>query len=149
MTSMEIRKPDPAELAIIMKLSPQSMFEGTQGRAELSEDKIKQLIEPILAKGGYYLIAAENNKLMGWILAGSNLDPFTDHSIGFIYELCVVKEFWGNGVAKFLLKDAIDRLKSEGYPEIRLNVFSDNPAVHLYKQMGFSERNMAMSLKDF
>lgn len=46
MTSMEIRKPDPAELAIIMKLSPQSMFEGTRGRAELSEDKIKQLIEP-------------------------------------------------------------------------------------------------------
>lgn len=44
------------------------------------------------------------------------------------------------------MKNAIDRLKLEGYSEIRLGVFAENHAIQLYEKMGFSVRNITMSL---
>lgn len=144
---MEIRKPDLVELESILQLSPQALFEGTLGRVRPTDEKVKQLVEPLLGKGCYYLIATEEEKLMGWILIGPSKDQFSDEIIGFIYELYVTQEFRGKGISKHLMKSAIEQLKSEGYPEIRLGVFAGNQAMNLYKQMGFSERNVTMSLK--
>ncbi|MED4587083.1 GNAT family N-acetyltransferase [Brevibacillus choshinensis] len=143
---MEIRKPSILELEEIMMFSPQALFEGTMGRVKPTDEKIKQLVDPLLAKGCYYLIAIEDSKLMGWILIGESKDQFTDRVIGFIYELYVTPEFRGTGIAKQLMKRAIDHLKCEGYPEIRLGVFAENDAIRLYEKMGFSIRNMTMSL---
>jgi ribosomal protein S18 acetylase RimI-like enzyme len=117
------------------------------GRILPTEEKIKQIIKPLLEKGCYYLIAKENDKVLGWILIGANKDQFTDTMIGFIYELYVIQEFRGKGIAKRLLKSAINNLKNEGYSEIRLSVFTENHAIQLYRQMGFSERNITMSLQ--
>lgn len=144
---MEIRKPDLVELESILQLSPQALFEGTLGRVRPTDEKVKQLVEPLLGKGCYYLIVTEEEKLMGWILIGPSKDQFSDEIIGFIYELYVTQDFRGKGISKHLMKSAIEQLKSEGYPEIRLGVFAGNQAMNLYKQMGFSERNVTMSLK--
>jgi len=144
---MEIRKPNLVELESILQLSPQALFEGTLGRVRPTDEKVKQLVEPLLGKGCYYLIATEEEKLMGWILIGPSKDQFSDEIIGFLYELYVMQEFRGKGISKQLMKIAIEQLKSEGYPEIRLGVFAGNQAMNLYKQMGFSERNVTMSLK--
>jgi len=143
---MEIRKPNNSELNNIFSLSPQALFEGTLGRTTPTDEKIKGLVEPLLKKGCYYLIATAEDHLMGWILIGPSKDQFTDEIIGFIYELYVTQEFRGKGIAKHLMKSATQHLKSEGYPEIRLGVFAGNHAIELYKQMGFSERNITMSL---
>jgi ribosomal protein S18 acetylase RimI-like enzyme len=143
---MDIRKPTDSEFKEIMKLSLQAMFEGTLGEVKPTGEKIKQLVEPLLKKGCYYLIATEDAKLMGWILIGENKDQFTDKRIGFIYELFVLEEFRRKGVAKQLLSSAIDRLKQEGYPEVRLSVFVGNPAIKIYEKMGFHSRNITMSL---
>lgn len=144
---MEIRKPNDMELENIVKLSPQSLFEGTLGRARPTDEKVKQLIDPLLGKGCYYLIATDEDKLMGWILLGPSKDQFSDEIIGFIYELYVIQEFRRKGIAKHLMARAIEHLKSEGYPEIRLGVFAENQAIQLYKQMGFSERYIMMNLR--
>lgn len=144
---MEIRKPNLVELESILQLSSQALFEGTLGRVKPTDEKVKQLVEPLLGKGCYYLIATEEEKLMGWILIGPSKDQFSDEIIGFIYELYVTQDFRGKGISKHLMKSAIEQLKSEGYPEIRLGVFAGNQAMNLYKQMGFSERNVTMSLK--
>ena len=144
---MEIRKPNLVELESILQLSPQALFEGTLGSVRPTDEKVKQLVEPLLGKGCYYLIATEEEKLMGWILIGPSKDQFSDEIIGFLYELYVMQEFRGKGISKQLMKIAIEQLKSEGYPEIRLGVFAGNQAMNLYKQMGFSERNVTMSLK--
>ncbi|MES0855428.1 GNAT family N-acetyltransferase [Geobacillus sp. G4] len=143
---MDIKKSTDRELKQIMALSPQAMFEGTLGEVKPTGEKIKQLVEPLLEKGCYYLIATENDKLMGWILIGENKDQFIDKRIGFIYELFVLEEFRGKGVSKQLLSSAIDRLKREGYPGVRLSVFVENPAIKLYEKMGFHSRNITMSL---
>ncbi|MBL0387770.1 GNAT family N-acetyltransferase [Tumebacillus sp. ITR2] len=144
---MEIRKPNRTELEEIMKLSPQSLFEGTMGRFQPSDEKAMQLVEPLLEKGCYYLVATtESNSLTGWVLVGSSKDQMTDDVIGYIYELYVIQEFRGKGISRQLLKSAIENLKREGYLEIRLNVFAENHAIQLYEKMGFSVRALSMSL---
>jgi ribosomal protein S18 acetylase RimI-like enzyme len=145
-STMEIRKPSQHELEEVLRLSPQSMFDGTLGRVTPTEEKIRQMVEPLLQKGAYYLLATEGDQIAGWILIGPSKDQFTDKIIGFIYELYVADAFRGRGISKELMKNGIDHLKQDGYSEIRLSVFAENHAVKLYEQMGFQVRTIAMSL---
>lgn len=144
---VDIRKPNNSELQEVISLSPQALFDGTLGEITPTIEKIKSLIEPLLEKGSYYLIATENNKLLGWILIGASKDQFTEKAYGFIYELFVIKEFRGTGVSKKLMKTAIDHLKQDGHTEVRLSAFAENQAIKLYEKMGFNIRTVAMSLQ--
>jgi len=144
---MEIRKPNDIELKKVLSLSPQAVFDGTLGEVEPTKEKIDQLVKPLLEKGSYYLIATENDKLIGWILIGTSKDQFTDMMNGFIYELFVIEEFRGNGISKLLMRAGIDHLKQDGYSEIRLSAFAGNQAIKLYEKLGFSIRTVTMSLQ--
>ena len=42
------------------------------------------------------------------------------------------------GHAATLIRDAAGKLMAEGYEEISLFVSTDNPAIHLYRQLGFT-----------
>lgn len=143
---MDIRKPNNSELEKVILLSPQALFDGTLGEVKPTNEKIKRLIEPLLEKGSYYLIATENEELMGWILVGKVKDQFTDKINGFIYELFVIEEFRGNGISEQLMKNAFDHLKQDGYSEVRLSAFAGNPAIKLYEKMGFNIRTVSMNL---
>lgn len=143
---MEIRKPNDSELKNIILLSPLAVFDGTLGEVKPTNKKIKNLVEPLLEKGSYYLIATENDKLMGWILIGESKDQFTDKMNGFIYELFVREEFRGNGISKQLMRTAIDHLRQDGHSEVRLSAFAGNQAIKLYEKMGFNIRTVSMSL---
>jgi ribosomal protein S18 acetylase RimI-like enzyme len=144
---MDIRKPNDFELKKVLSLSQKAVFDGTLGEVEPTKEKIDQLVKPLLEKGSYYLIATENDKLMGWILIGTSKDQFTDMMNGFIYELFVIEEFRGNGISKLLMIAGIDHLKQDGYSEIRLSAFAGNQAIKLYKKLGFNIRTITMSLR--
>ncbi|MFJ7954510.1 GNAT family N-acetyltransferase [Lysinibacillus sp. NPDC096418] len=144
---MDIRKPNDFELKMVLSLSPQAVFDGTLGEVEPTKEKIDQLVKPLLEKGSYYLIAKENDKLIGWILIGASKDQFTDMMNGFIYELFVIEEYRGNGISKMLMRAGIDHLKQDGYSEIRLSAFAGNQAIKLYEKLGFSIRTVTMSLQ--
>lgn len=143
---MDIRKPNDKELKTILLLSPQAIFDGTLGEVRPTDEKIEQLIQPLLEKGSFYLIATKGDDLLGWILLGSNKDHLTDQINGFIYELFVLKEYRGKGFSKKLMHAAIKYFKQEGYSEIRLSAKADNPAVKLYENLGFKTRTVAMGL---
>lgn len=143
---MNIRRPNDSELEKIILLSPQAYSDSTLGEVRPTIEKIKYLIEPLLKKGSYYLIAIEEDKLMGWIFIGASRDQFTDEMNGFIYELFVLKEFRGNGVATQLMRTAVDELRQNGYSEVRLSAYAGNQAIKLYEKMGFSIRTISMSL---
>ncbi|MFF3021793.1 GNAT family N-acetyltransferase [Gottfriedia sp. NPDC057948] len=143
---MEIRKPNESEYKKILSLSPQALFDGTLGEAKPSDEKIKQLIEPLLQKGSYYLIASENDNLMGWILIGASKDQLTEKKYGFIYELFVLEQFRGNGISKPLIDSGIEHLKQDGYSEVRLSVYAGNQAIKLYEKTGFKNRTITMSM---
>ena len=122
---MDIREPTKLELNEIITLSPQAILDGTLGEIKPTNEKVKQLIEPLLEKGSTYIIATENNTLMGWILIGTSKDQFTDKKYGFIYELYVLEEFRGNGISAKLMNKGIDQLKKEGHSEVRLSSYPD------------------------
>ncbi|KAF0994861.1 GNAT family N-acetyltransferase [Geobacillus sp. TFV-3] len=143
---MEIRKPNDSEYKKILSLTPQALFEGTLGEAKPSNEKAKRLIEPVLQKGGYYLIATDGDHLIGWILIGAGKDPFTEKIYGFIYELFVLEEFRGKGIAKQLIKTGIEHLKQDGYSEVRLRVYAGNRAIKLYETLGFKHKTITMSM---
>ncbi|MBB6453078.1 ribosomal protein S18 acetylase RimI-like enzyme [Salirhabdus euzebyi] len=143
---MDIRKPNELEMGKIIELSPQAIFEGTLGEVNPTIEKAKQLVEPLLHKGSYYLISSENNELMGWILIGGSKDQFVNKPIGFIYELFVVDEYRGKGISKHLIKTGVEQLKQEGYSEIRLSVFEGNQAMKIYESLGFKNRTITMSI---
>ncbi|MCM3758360.1 GNAT family N-acetyltransferase [Sporosarcina aquimarina] len=144
---MDIRKPTDLELQKILALSPKAIFDGTLGEINPTDEKIEQLVKPLLKNGSHYLIAVEEDTIMGWILFGESKDQFTDKLNGFIYELYVIKEFRGNGISKELMNAAIDHLKQDGYTEVRLSAFSGNEAIKLYKKMGFNIRTVTMNLQ--
>jgi ribosomal protein S18 acetylase RimI-like enzyme len=143
---MNIRKPNDLELKEILSLSPQVLHDGTLGQVESTSERMEQLITSLLEKGSYYLIATENDKIMGWILLGSTKNQFNDEVNGFIYELYVLEEFRGNGISKRLMREGIDHLKQDGYSEIRLNAYEGNYAIELYEKLGFNRRTVIMSL---
>lgn len=143
---MRIRKPNDPEYKKIVSLSSQAIFDGTLGEAKPSDEKVKQLIESLLQKGSYYLIATDNDTLMGWILIGMSTDPFTENKYGFIYELFVLEEYRGKGIAKRLMETGIDHLRREGHSEVRLSVYAGNQASKLYEKLGFKNRTKTMSL---
>lgn len=143
---MDIRKPNDSELNEVLSISPQAIYDGTLGDVKPTNEKIKQLVQPLLKTGSYYLIAIEDDKLMGWILLGASKDQFTDKMNGFIYELYVIEEFRGKGISKQLIRTAINHLRQAGHSEIRLSAYAKNQAIKLYEQMGFSIRTVTMSL---
>ncbi|QGQ45530.1 GNAT family N-acetyltransferase [Metabacillus sediminilitoris] len=143
---MDIRKPNDSELNKVLAFSPQAVYDGTLGEVKPTNEKIEQLVEPLLKKGSYYLIATEDDKLMGWILLGESKDQFTDKMNGFIYELFVIEEFRGKGISKQLMRTAIDHLRQVGYSEVRLSAYAQNQAIKMYEKMGFSIKTVTMSL---
>ncbi|MGN7942204.1 GNAT family N-acetyltransferase [Virgibacillus sp. 6R] len=143
---MDIRKPSDLELKQILLFSPEAIYDGTLGEIKPTNEKIEQLVIPLLEKGCYYLIAVEDDRLMGWILLGASKDQFTDKENGFIYELFVLDEFRGKGLSKQLMRTAINQLSQEGYTEVRLSAFVENRAIKLYEKMGFEKRTVTMSL---
>ena len=52
----------------------------------------------------------------------------------------VVKEYWGLGIGKTMIKACVQCAKNAGYKQLELEVVADNQrAVHMYKSIGFVE----------
>ncbi|WP_459501120.1 N-acetyltransferase family protein [Bacillus sp. C1] len=141
-----IRKATEEEVQQILSFAAQSLFEGTKETCQLSKEKAIEITQPLLEKGAYYLVVKQENTLAGWILIGENTDYFSGEKLGFIYELYIFSKYRGRGLSRNLMKAAIDRLQEE-YREIRLNVFAGNFAQEMYKEFGFVERQVVMTLK--
>lgn len=134
------------EIEFILSHAISSTYDATQ--MEISEEKAVAMLQGVLDKGGFYLIAKEEDgTITGWILLGKNTDYFTDQTYGFIYEIYVLPEHRGKGLSKLLINEGNAYWKSQGYDEVRLNVFASNFAKEIYKKMGFEEVNFIMKAK--
>ncbi|MBO1625592.1 GNAT family N-acetyltransferase [Bacillus arachidis] len=83
-----------------------------------------------------FLVAVVNNRIVGFSRCeGVNLKRFS-HKVEF--GVCVLKEFWGFGIGKNLLKESISWADSNGIKKIALNVLETNgKAIKLYEKLGF------------
>ncbi|MGG0185612.1 GNAT family N-acetyltransferase [Bacillus rhizoplanae] len=142
-----IQRATESDTGKILAHAAESLYEGTMKTSKLSQEKVLEITAPLLEKGAFYLVVKQGDILNGWILIGSNKDYFSGEEIGFIYELFVFPSYRGQDLSRQLMRAAVDELYKLGYLEIRLNVFAGNFAKELYKEMGFVERQIVMSLK--
>ena len=143
---MIIRKAVPSDLNTILSLAPQAIYDGTLGVVMPSEEKARSMSKALLEKGGFYLLAVEQDEILGWVLVGATKDSFTEQALGFIYELYIRKPYRGQGHSKPLMKAAIEYFQQQGYTEVRLSARVDNQAISLYEDLGFTTKNVSMSL---
>lgn len=83
-----------------------------------------------------FLVAIVDDRIVGFSrCAGNQLKRFS-HKVEF--GVCVLKEFWGYGIGKNLLKESISWADSNSIKKITLNVLETNDkAIELYKKLGF------------
>lgn len=60
----------------------------------------------------------------------------TDDGTYFINEINLLKEYQCKGIGTKILKDVLEKNKNDNIRTI-LQVFKDNPAINLYKRLGF------------
>lgn len=83
-----------------------------------------------------FLVAEVNEKIVGFSRCeGTELKRFS-HKVEF--GVCVLKEYWGYGIGRNLLKESIRWADDNGIKKITLNVLETNEkAIKLYQKSGF------------
>lgn len=145
---LEIREAAGAEVEAVRVLSLQSVVEGVAGQVPAQDVESSRMLEAfdgVLARGGSLLVAAEGDRIIGYALFGSGgPDFFTGRRVGFIYDVFVRPSGRRRGVGRRLLEACLDRLRQAGFDEVRLNVFAENRARQLYRDIGFRDYTVVM-----
>ncbi|MEH7458549.1 GNAT family N-acetyltransferase [Bacillus sp. JJ1127] len=83
-----------------------------------------------------FLVAVVNDRIVGFSRCeGVYLKRFS-HKVEF--GVCVLKDFWGYGIGKNILKESISWADANGIKKITLNVLETNDkAIKLYERLGF------------
>ncbi|MFD2444853.1 GNAT family N-acetyltransferase [Bacillus sp. CGMCC 1.16607] len=108
-----------------------------KGEAFIDINGFEQLIKADTENlGNLFLVAVVHNRIVGFSRCeGSHLKRFS-HKVEF--GVGVLKDFWGYGIGKNLLKESISWANSSGIKKITLNVLETNEkAIKLYQKLGF------------
>jgi RimJ/RimL family protein N-acetyltransferase len=105
------------------------------------EDFEKLIYEDGVAEKNIFLVSEVENKIIGFTrLEGSKLSRFR-HKAEF--GICISKEYWGHGIGKVLLENALMLADAVGIEKISLTVLQTNiKAIQLYKRYGFVEEGL-------
>lgn len=141
---MIIRKATPWETEGIINYAPVVMKEATMGFVRVKKEAAIQMMPPILANGGYYLVYEEDDVIQGWIAVGKTYNLHSKEIEGMIPELYVLPTYRKRGVAKKLFKYVFNTLNREGFKKVHLNVYSGNPVKRLYEKLGFHDVSTMM-----
>ncbi|MFC7319897.1 GNAT family N-acetyltransferase [Halobacillus campisalis] len=125
----------------------ESLQEGSRGFYQIGRDQASKMMQDVLDEDGQIQIAKDGETIIGWVLYGQQKDSFTGEDIGFIYDLFVMQEYRGRGIAKSLMENAMTELKLQGMNSVRLVVYAGNYAKELYEKLGFSDNRTVMSKK--
>ncbi|OIK16178.1 GNAT family N-acetyltransferase [Bacillus sp. MUM 116] len=108
-----------------------------KGEAYIDETGFIQLIKnDTESSNNLFLVAEVNGRIVGFSRCEGNYLKRTSHKVEF--GVCVLKEYWGYGIGKNLLKESIHWADAIGIKKITLNVLETNDkAIKLYKKYGF------------
>ena len=120
-----------AETDYLLSYPDENSYDPKQ-EAQFLEEKTKSTNE-------IEIIALVDGKVVG--TAGIEATG-TKHKVKHRAEfgISILREYWGMGIGKALLKACIQCAKDAGYLQLELNVVAENErAVALYRSMGFEE----------
>ncbi|WP_026562988.1 GNAT family N-acetyltransferase [Bacillus sp. J37] len=143
---MIIRKADQSETNTLLYMTINVMSESTMGLVHNDVQMGMNMFVPLLNSGSYYLIAVDQNQMAGWVLIGPDFSPVNVQKTGSITSLYVFPLYRKIGLGKQLMHSAIQQLKAEGFQKVMLNVYTGNPAKHLYENLGFTDVSTVMEL---
>ena len=107
-------------------ISYTEMSDVTTKKEEIALDAIYQ------SKLDELVVAIFDDDIIGYCRLESN----DDHKAEF--GVVVDKDFWNNGIASFLMEDALNWAQESPLTEIYLEVYKNNPAaIHIYQKYGF------------
>ncbi|MBY6035972.1 GNAT family N-acetyltransferase [Fictibacillus nanhaiensis] len=108
-----------------------------KGEAFLRESDFIQIIkEDTENPNNLFLVAEVNKNIVGFSRCEGNKLKRSSHKVEF--GVCVLKEYWGNGIGENLLRESVHWADSNGINKITLNVLETNDkAIKLYKKYGF------------
>lgn len=108
-----------------------------QGEAYIDENGFRQLIKEDTEKArNLFLVAEVDGEIAGF----SRCEGFKLKRMAHKAEfgICILKEFWGFGIGKSLLKETVEWADGNGIEKISLAVLETNQqAISLYKKFGF------------
>jgi ribosomal protein S18 acetylase RimI-like enzyme len=142
-----IRKSNPTETNMLLEMTLKVMSESSMGFVQNNAQIGLNVFVPFLNNGAYYLVAIDKTMIVGWVLIGPDFNPLNSLNTGSILSLYVFPLYRKKGVGKQLMIHALDELKKQGFQKIQLNVYTNNPAKHLYKQLGFSDVSSVMEIE--
>ena len=94
-------------------------------------------------KGGFILLGLENKKLIaGVVINDTGMKGYIpDH---FLVYITTHEDYRGKGIGTILMKKILEECQGD----IALHVEYDNPALHLYKKVGFTNKYAEMRYKN-
>lgn len=112
-------------------------FDREKGEAFINESGFKQIIrDDTESINSLFLVAEVNGQIAGFLRGAGNQLKRTSHRVEF--GIGVLKEYWGHGIGKNLLKEFIHWADSSGIRKITLQVLETNEsAKRLYEKLGF------------
>lgn len=108
-----------------------------QGEAYIDEAGFQHIIEKDAeSKRNLFLVAEANGQIVGFSRCAGNVLKRTAHQVEF--GVGVLKDYWGHGIGKGLLKESIVWADANQIIKINLKVLETNEkAILLYKKYGF------------
>lgn len=121
-------------LAFLNKVSQQSEFIAHDEMKDVTlEDEKLALDEIYQSDCDELIIAIFDNEIVGFCRLESSDNRQAEFGV------VVDKDFWNNGIASFLIEDAIDWASDSPLEKIVLEVYKNNPAaIHIYQKYGFT-----------
>lgn len=113
-----------------------------KGEAYIDESGFKQIIKDDTESiSNLFLVAEVNGRIVGFSRCEGNKLKRSAHKV--VFGICVLKEYWGYGIGKNLLKESIAWADSNEIKKINLNVLETNEtAIKLYQKYGFEVEGM-------
>lgn len=113
-----------------------------KGEAFIDVQGFEQLIQTYTeSKKNLFLVAVIDDKIVGFSRCEGNLLKRFAHKVEF--GVCVLKDYWGYGIGKNLLKESITWADANEVKKITLNVLETNEkAIQLYEKFGFKKEGL-------
>jgi len=93
----------------------------------------------------YYKIMLDE-KVVGFVGLDLNDDEILNLHTLYIYRFYIDEEYRNLGIGEIVL-NKLKELAKEMNRDLELDVYGDNPAIHLYEKVGFKEHYKNMILK--
>ena len=111
------------------------LWKGFPGNTMTGADEKPAFVRFLSVNGDYCFVALEDDRLVGSVMAGN------DSRRGYIYHLAVDQSLQGRGIGTELMEASENALREVGIEKVHLFIYSNNPAIRFYSNVGWHVRN--------